>query len=65
MILLTDEENPYPNPETTVLTEKHLLRAMEAPMSNYEIFKAGAEAQLKKVVEWLDTLEFYDDRGGE
>jgi len=27
-------------------------------------YKAIAKAQLKKVVEYLDTLEFYDDWGG-
>ena len=40
-------ENPYPDLTEEALTEKYLLRAMEEPKSNYEIFEAGADAMLE------------------
>lgn len=38
--------NPYPDGTEVVLTEKHLIQAMEYPQSNYEVYDAGADAML-------------------
>lgn len=38
--------NPYPDGTEKVLTEKHIIQAIEYPQSNYELFEAGAEAML-------------------
>ena len=50
-ILLTDEENPYNNP-----TDRE--REEDGMLSKYEIFGAGAQVQLRKVVEWIEAHSF-------
>lgn len=48
-ILLTPRENPYNNP-----TDRE--REEDGMFSKYEIFEAGAKAQLRKVVEFIGGI---------
>lgn len=42
-------KNPYPNPECDVLTEEHLIQAMEYSKSNYEIYEEALDAILTAI----------------
>ena len=55
-ILLTEDEK-------AIAVQDEMERVGEGQMRDYS--DIVAKAQLKKVVEWLDTFEFYDDFGGE
>lgn len=49
-------DNPYPDLSEEVLTEKHLIQAMEKPKSNYELFEAGADAMLEALKQLRDRV---------